>query len=92
MPAHIRLMSFEILHRCNSIPSGCNRCDDVCAKRDGKSGKDDYWEAANEILLRGNEWNTKRQHEILIDQMAANDWQMILKLALVASLVSYDRI
>jgi len=27
---------------CASIPSGCNRCDDECAKRDGKGGKDDY--------------------------------------------------
>jgi len=27
---------------CASVPDGCNRCDDECAIRDGRSGKDDY--------------------------------------------------
>ena len=37
-----------ILFRCadgwthNAQTDGCDRCDDVCAKRDGKLGKDDY--------------------------------------------------
>ena len=28
--------------RCGRIPLGCQRCDDVCAQRDGKQGRDDY--------------------------------------------------
>jgi len=27
---------------CASVPDGCNRCDDECARREGRRGKDDY--------------------------------------------------
>ena len=29
-------------HRCGQIPAGCKRCDDECAWRDGKAGREDY--------------------------------------------------
>ena len=29
--------------RCSDhLPEGCDRCDDICAKKDGRKGKDDY--------------------------------------------------
>ena len=30
------------LKRCGQIPEGCKRCDDECAWREGKSGREDY--------------------------------------------------
>ena len=33
---------FRCHHSWTSLPGGCERCDDVCARRDGKQGKDDY--------------------------------------------------
>ena len=30
------------MSRCGKIPFGCQRCDDVCAQRDGKHGREDY--------------------------------------------------
>ena len=38
---HFCLTHFKF-SSCATIPRGCNRCDDECAKKDGKQGKDDY--------------------------------------------------
>ena len=38
---HFYLTHFKF-SSCATIPRGCNRCDDECAKKDGKQGKDDY--------------------------------------------------
>merc|ERR1711974_447025 len=29
--------------QCGGVVPGCNRCDDECARREGKRGKDDYY-------------------------------------------------
>ena len=33
---------FTNLRCSDDLPAGCERCDDICAKKDGKRGKDDY--------------------------------------------------
>merc|ERR1711990_570603 len=35
-------MKYSNYPSCASVPNGCNRCDDECARREGKRGKDDY--------------------------------------------------
>ena len=51
----------QLLHlqpfRCGTVPPGCIRCDDECAKRDGKSGKDGYWFATIRKWQHNNDNN-----------------------------------
>jgi len=39
---HGQKVKFTNYPQCNGVPDGCNRCDDECARREGKSGKDEY--------------------------------------------------
>merc|ERR1711911_178048 len=38
---------FSNYPECANIPSGCERCDDVCSSRDGKKDKLDYFNSIN---------------------------------------------
>ena len=40
----LSLILHNVFHflRCGQIPEGCKRCDDECAWREGKTGRDDY--------------------------------------------------
>ena len=52
----------ETLYSCADVPAGCNRCDDECARSEGKRGKDDYWD--NDRQWQQQTTTTTRQRQI----------------------------
>jgi len=41
---------------CANVPSGCERCDDICSKRDGKQDKLDYRSGGSNSGSSGGLW------------------------------------